>query len=307
MRIQLIEAARLAFFEYYLTDRSLSVNAEGLKLLNEFRQNADSLYKTGKVPQQDVFQADVEIGRQKERKVTLERMQSVAKARINTLMHLPTSAPLPLPAQAVPASMKFPTLEILQNQAVQNRPDLRAIADRISAEEASLGLARRDYYPDVELSGAYDSIMGNGPMRSVAPQVGVKINLPVRLKKRDAAVNEALFKIAQKRAELASRTDQINFQVQEAYDQFQESEKILKLYVKEILPSAQANIKAAQAAYQTGKVPFLSLVEAQRNFVNLKDRYYEATADFFRRRANLDRAIGGSTVTAGDFRNSAKE
>ena len=36
----------------------------------------------------------------------------------------------------------------------------------------------------------------------------------------------------------------------------------------------------------------LSLIEAQRNQVNLKDRYYEATADYFRRRATLERAVG---------------
>ena len=37
----------------------------------------------------------------------------------------------------------------------------------------------------------------------------------------------------------------------------------------------------------------LSLIEAERNFVNLKDRYYETMADYFRRRATLERAIGG--------------
>jgi hypothetical protein len=37
----------------------------------------------------------------------------------------------------------------------------------------------------------------------------------------------------------------------------------------------------------------LSLIEAQRNVVNLEDRYYEAVADYFRRLAALERAIAG--------------
>jgi hypothetical protein len=59
------------------------------------------------------------------------------------------------------------------------------------------------------------------------------------------------------------------------------------------------------------KIPFLTLIEAQRNLVNLRDRYYEALADYFRRRASLERAIGGPlapqplAVSPDDGRNGA--
>jgi outer membrane protein TolC len=75
----------------------------------------------------------------------------------------------------------------------------------------------------------------------------------------------------------------------------QRSEKSVRLYRDTILKAAEANVKAAQAAYVSGKAPFtfLSLIEAERNLVNLRDRYYEALADYFRRRAALERAVGG--------------
>ena len=50
-----------------------------------------------------------------------------------------------------------------------------------------------------------------------------------------------------------------------------------------VLPAAEANIKEAQTAYVNGKVPFLNLVEAQRNRVGLKDRYFEMVAEVVRR------------------------
>ena len=92
---------------------------------------------------------------------------------------------------------------------------------------------------------------------------------------------------------IRGRVNQVQFQVQEAYEQLLESERILALYEKTILPAARENVKAAQTAYVTGKTPFLSLIEAQRNLVNLRDRDYEARADYFRRLATLDRMIGG--------------
>src|SRR5207247_1481279 len=80
----------------------------------------------------------------------------------------------------------------------------------------SLALAEREYYPDFEVSAAYDTIMGNGPARDLAPQAGVRLNVPIRRARREGAVAEAAAKVAARRAELARLTDQVNFQVQEA-------------------------------------------------------------------------------------------
>ena len=140
---------------------------------------------------------------------------------------------------------------------------------------------------------AYDAFWQERPLRTM---LGVRLNLPVRLARRDAAVAEAQARVAQRQAELARLTDQANFEVQQAYEQVRESERVVRLYEATILPAAEANVKAAQAAYVTGRIPFLSLVEAQRGVVGLRDRYYEAVADYFRRRAVLERAVGAPLV-----------
>src|SRR5262249_2277954 len=105
----------------------------------------------------------------------------------------------------------------------------------------------------------------------------------------------------------AARINQVQFQVQEAYQQLLESERIVRLYDGSVLPAARRNVDAAQQAYATGKIPFLSLLEAQRNVVNLQDRYYEATADYFRRQAPLERVIGGPLPWQGPAPPQAKE
>src|SRR5206468_3376629 len=102
--------------------------------------------------------------------------------------------------------------------------------------------------------------------------IGVRVNLPIRLDRRYGALAEARAKIAQRSAELARLTNQVNFEVQEAYEQLRKAEKTVALYTKTILPAAESNVKAAQAAYVAGKTPFLSLVESQRNLIGLRDR-----------------------------------
>ncbi len=81
--------------------------------------------------------------------------------------------------------------------------------------------------------------------------------------------------------------------MQEAAAQVRESERAVKLYESEILRAARDNVQAAQTGYATGKLAFLTLVEAQRTVVNLQDRYFEALAAYGRWLATLERVIGG--------------
>jgi outer membrane protein TolC len=290
--LQLIESSRSAFYAYFLVARALAVNEEAIGLLKEFRGNAESRYRTGLVPQQDILQAEVEIGRQRERQLTLERMRQVAVARINTLMHLPTSSILPPPPKELHLAETPADVQALQAVAAAQRPDLQALADRVAADEASLALARKEFYPDFEVMAAYDAFWQR-PEQDLRPQLGVRMNLPVRKDRRYGAIAEAQARLAQRRAELERQRDQVNLQVQEVHAQVHESEQVVQLYSRSILPTAEANVKAAQAAYVTGKIPFLSLIEAQRNVITLRDRYYETLTDYFLRRAALERAVGG--------------
>ena len=166
---------------------------------------------------------------------------------------------------------------------------LQALADRIRAEQAALALARKEFYPDFEVAAGYDAFWQE---RDLRPQVGLRLNLPVYKARRYGAVSEAEAKIAQRQAELARQSDQVNFQVQEAYEKVSKSEKSVRLYKDTILPAAELNAKAARSAYVAGKIPALSRIEAERNLVSLRDRYFEAIADYFRRRATLERVIG---------------
>jgi outer membrane protein TolC len=295
MALQLVESIKTAFYDDYLVARALEVNAENLRLLREFKKNAETRYSTGLAPQQDILQADVEIGRQQERRLTLQRMQQVAIARLDTLLHLPPDLPLPPPPRDLTLPQTLPEAPVLRQAALERRPDLKALADRVGAEEALLGLAHKEFCPDVELMAAYDSFWQEKPLRA---QVGVRVNLPVRLARREAAVHEAQARVAQRRAELARQVDQAHFEVQQAYEQVLESKRTAQLYEKTLLPAARQNVEAARSAYATGKVPFLSLIEAQRSRVSLRDRYYEAVADYFRRWATLERASGGPLVSA---------
>ena len=293
VRQQLVESARDAFYEYYLVARSGEINEEVLQFLRSARKTAEGLFATGKVKQQDILDLDVEIGRQRSRTVLVDRQRRVAAARINALLHLPPDADLPPPPKAIRAEDdQLPDPAALRTQALTQRLDLLALADRLRAAEASLELARREYYPDFDVMAAYDAFWE--PNVGQRAQVAVRINLPVRLARRQAAVAEAQSRLTELRAQVARQQDVAGFEVQQAYEQWRESLLTLRLFEKEVLPAARLSVKSAQAGYQTGDIQLGILLAAERNRADLQEQYYQATAEFFRRRTVLQRALTGT-------------
>ncbi len=295
MRLQLAESARVAFYEYYLAERNLETNAESLKILKErLRKSAENRYTSGvSKTNQEMLQADVEIGRQEDGRLSMEQTRQIAVARINTLLHLLPDRPLPPPPKHIGLDEGLPEVQELRSAALARRPDLLALADHIRAEDAALALADKEFCPDFEVAAGYDAMWDT---RNQRPEINVRMNMPLYQEKRHAAVREAQARLAQRRAELDRQADQVSFQVQEAYDQVRKGEQSVRLYEKSILPKAKDNRDSAESAYEKGLIPFVSWIEAQRSEVELRERYHEAVADYYRRRAALERAIGGPLV-----------
>jgi outer membrane protein TolC len=289
-RLRLAEAARTAFYDYYLAWRQLEVNGSTHKIVAQSREIALNKYQANQATQQDVLQADVELATLETRRTELGRDQQLAAARINTLLHRPPDCPLPPPPAKIVLADALSAVESLQEVAVQSRPDLFASQSRIQAEQASLELANREYYPDVNVVGRYDGFMPE----NMRPAVGMDINIPLHNSRRSAAVREAENRVAQRRAEYQTLLDQVRYEVQAGYDRASQSQRVVNLYEQKILPAAQRNLESAQANYTADKIDFLRLVDAERQLNIQREMYYQSMADYHRRLAELDRAVGGN-------------
>lgn len=293
-RLRLAEAARVAFFDYYMAWRQMEVNTSTQKLVKQLREIAWNKYQVNQVTQQDVLQADVELADLATRSAELTRDQQVAQARINTLLHRAADYPLPPPPKEVPMPDGLPAVENLQQAAARSRPDLYSQYSRIQTEEANLALACKEYYPDLNLAARYDGFMP----QDMRPQVGMDINVPIRYARRSAAVREASNKIAQRRAEYQNMLDQVRFEVQSSFTKVVQAAEVVRLYRDKTLPAAERSLQSAQANYTTGTLDFLRLLDAERQLNNQREKYYAAVAEYHRRLAELDRAVGEPARTA---------
>jgi len=293
-RLRLVAVTQTAYFDYYLARRQLQLNAQNVALVRQFRDTADAKYRANQVTQQDLLQADVELAELERRHIELDRMHLLAIARINTLLRMPPYAPLPPPLTKLDIPVRQFDLDLLQQEAAMRRPDLLSLAARVRAEQAAVDVAVKEYYPDVELVGRYDTFWQPEPMQGdLRGQVGVNLNMPIYRGRLNAAVREAMFQLSQRRSEYEQRLLDIQYEVVTAYEQLEESRRALRLFAERLIPAAEQNVAAARANYESNAASFLELATAQRQLVTLREEQEAALAMYHTRLAELERATGG--------------
>lgn len=301
-RLQVAQMARTAFYDYFLVQRQLDLTQLNTRAIREFADTARAKYENNQVTEQDVLQADIELADVERRQIELERMRAVSVARINTLLlRIPNEA-LPPPPKKLELPSEVPPADMLRQLAVGQRPDLAAITARLRAEQAGVTLANKQYYPDADIFGRYDSFWQPVETQSeLRGQVGVNMNVPIYHRKLAAGVSEAQFRVAQRRAEYEQKVADIQYEVEVARAQVEESRRIVNLYAAKILPLAERNVSVARSNYDVGTTSFLGLSTALRQFIELREKHQEALADLHRRSAELERVVGGPLPEMADF------
>jgi outer membrane protein, heavy metal efflux system len=66
----------------------------------------------------------------------------------------------------------------------------------------------------------------------------------------------------------------------------------ISIYRDGLLPQAEHSFQTAVAAYQTGGVNFMTLLDAQRTIRDVRMGYYKALVEYEQSRADLERAVG---------------
>ena len=290
-RQKLAEIAELAYWDYYVSARLLSLNDENKVILESFRDNAESRYENALVTQQDIFQADIELANLEKRRIEIEIMEKTAAGRINVLLRRNPMAALPNAQQSIIPSIDLPDESALLADAVTRRPEISAAAARIREEQSRLELACKQYYPDTEVFGRYDAFWDVSELRS---QVGARVNVPVYTGRLNAAVREAGFHVAKARAEYDQMVLEVQSDVQVAYQRVVESQRTVIVYSQKLIPAAEQNVNVARTSYDTSTISFLELALAQRQLVDARERLIEVEAELQRRIATLRRVCGGT-------------
>jgi len=288
LKLGLAETAAAAYAEWVFVDRALTINRNHQQLLIELRATAETQYAAGRGAQQDVLQADTELHLLQNRELELERRRDELRARINGLLNRRPDRPLPAPAGLGAPLAPLP-YETLAELAHVSHPELNRIEHQIGGRQAEVELAQKEFYPDFRVSAGYNSIWGDPKQR---PMIGLAVNVPLDQSKRRAALSAARAELQESRWRLVDRRSRLLAELEASRAAVFEAVRSYELYRDELLPLAKDMLEAAVADYTAGRGDFLGIVSAERNNLNTELALARTLADYHRRLAALERAVG---------------
>jgi cobalt-zinc-cadmium efflux system outer membrane protein len=283
--------AALLFDQYFVAVRSIEVNDHHVELMRSMQAAATSQYEVGRGSAQDPLQAEFELTHMEHDTIILASLRDVTMAQMNELLHRAPELPVaPPPHELIPAPSADALNEgVLEAEAVARRPDILAARDRACAAQARADRASREYLPDIALSAAFSSMWDTPEHRWT---VGLAFNLPVQTGRRGGAVDEANATRAQYEADAERMSDAARTGVVVSLKQLEESAHVLHVFAERLLPIARKQVDAARAAFISSQVPFVTLIDAEKNLRGVELDQQTAQADYDRRRAELDGAVG---------------
>lgn len=290
----IVNLVKQAYFTLAFLDRSIDITEKNRALLQDLIHIAQTKYAVGRGLQQDVLKAQVSLSSLDVRLIVLRQRRGRAEAQLNTALNRMPQAPVGATVQR-PVTPFALDVESVQEAALQSRPMLSQIEERIGRWRAAEELARREQRPDFEVSFGYrqrdfdrEPVAGSDFL-----SLGVALNLPIyQGRKQDQRVLEARAQIRAEEAEYDNTKQQILLQIQQLHIDIGAHREEAALFRTAMIPQADQSLTSAMAGYQVDKVDFLTLLNNQVTRFDFEIEYYRHLTEYERSLARLEAAVG---------------
>lgn len=285
---QIAREVKAAFYDLSHAYRAMEVTQRNKGLLEELVKITQTRYALGQGIQEDVIRNQVEISKMLDDLIMLDQQKRALAAKLNYLLNRPRNSPVGHPEDIHfrPAAI---SIEDLQQQALESNPMLKALKHEIAARGKNIELARRDYFPDVNLKFAY----GQREDRLDMVSGMIEINLPIFVKsKQERRVAEGYADVRSAQAKYAGAQNEIFFMIADMGSMAQRLERKVVLYRTGIIPQARLQIETAMSAYMVNKADFMTLLDSHMRLYRYELDYHDALTSYEKSLAALEAAVG---------------
>jgi outer membrane protein TolC len=284
-----------AYADLVVARRSIDVHLASVDVLRQFADASTIEYAAGRRPQQDVLKAMAELSALHEDLVMHEETAALAAARINALLDRNPADPIGVldePRELV----QLRSSAELQQLALDRQPEIKAAWVAVDRAKASLAVASREAKPDVVVGGGYMLM----PREAGAWTASLGVtwpNAPWSRGRVDARRAEANAEIDASIANVHAVERSIQLAVQEAYVRATAATQRADLLRTTVVPQLGQTLESARIGYQTNRLDFLTLADAQRGLLDAELKYVRALSDRELALADLTRAVGADVLT----------
>ena len=178
------------------------------------------------------------------------------------------------------------SLEQLQKQALESRPDLVTASLKRKRSFREVGFERAQRIPDVTVGGGYKRDFGVGSYYA-------SVNVPLPLfNQNQGAIQEALAALRRAENRLQWKKLRIPSEVEQSYRNCKEQQAIVARIQRDVVQRVELLQRTAWKSYEKGESDLTDYLDALRVRLDASLSFYNLLLQFERSRIQLERAVG---------------
>lgn len=291
LKLAIAARTRQAFLLVLLAEQAVSTARRAESLAVELSAIADKRLERGAATQLEVNAARVGLSTAQ---VALANAQKDRLQSRLVLAELLAVDPEDIPALqgdiAAMGDVQLPDTQRIMNLAAQQRQDLAAAAERVSAASAEFQLAKREVIPNLRITGFYEQ-----EEQSDIFGARLSFDLPVLHTfsgERQAAA--AALNIAETNRQallLAIRREIIG-----AVADYRTAIKTVSVLRDQAIDRAEQTVELTRKSFSAGRLSAFEIIAAQDSLLNTRDAYLTALGNLVTAATDLERASGGLLI-----------
>lgn len=294
-RLELGRKIAEAYYDLGFAERSLEINSRLRETVTQMLRFAEMRYATGRGLQQDVLQAQVELSKLMDERITLEKTRSTLEARINELINRDAFAAVTV-LETPRISDGNPPLNALQERALSRNPWLRVRQAEIDMAGVEIDLARKDYWPDMDVMLAYGQRDEDRSGRDLPDFISgsISVNIPLWQRSRQ----DSKLAASRKSHDAASKghrslVQSLPHRVDALAAEIRNLRENQRLFADALVFQADQWAKSSQAAYETGAVEFNTMLAARIRFLRFELQTQGYLYQIAKKQVELEEVLGG--------------
>jgi len=191
----------------------------------------------------------------------------------------------------------------------EERPARKALLARVGRGEGQVEMAKREYWPDFEVSVSYmqRDAMPDGADRPDMISSMLMVNVPLwRRQKLDPQVREMTAEREMAARELEALDLAAENGIGQILANLSNRAEVAALYRTTLIPQAEQSFRANVESYQVGKIDFPMLMDSVMTVLAFRREYLSAVGEMHREKARLSAAVGKDVNATAEGAGDAK-
>lgn len=283
-----------SYYGVLLAKKELEAAEQALETAQSILERSRSRFESGVAVESDLLSAQVRLAARQQEMIRARNNLALARAQLSAAMGLRTEAEFEPTEALAERNLPTPSLEEVEKEALQRRPDLERIRSEEAAQQQSVSAAKSSFGPRVNAFAGWEAdnptfVAGGGGNNWLA---GIEVQFDIfqggakraRLS-RERAVEE---KIA---AAKEMATDAVLLEVRRAYYDLDASRQQVEV-TRAAIAQSQESLRINQNRYEAGLLTITDLLGAEEAARRSQTDYWEAVYRYHTGYASLELAKG---------------